>query len=63
MINVKKIFGQFKNITANAGEAGGVHSAVNADAHGATITYFARKWVGNEGECFFNFQTGKIIKK
>ena len=33
VIHAKKIFGQFVNVTADAGETGGVHSAVDADFH------------------------------
>ena len=34
LVDLKKVFGQLKNVAADAGESGGVHSAVYADAHG-----------------------------
>ena len=38
VIDLEKIFGQLKNVAADAGESGGVHSAVYADAHGGGLT-------------------------
>jgi len=32
-VDLEKFLGQFKNVTADAGELGGIHSAVDADAH------------------------------
>jgi hypothetical protein len=37
VIDLEKIFGQLKNVAADAGESGGVHSAVYADAHGEGV--------------------------
>lgn len=37
VVDVEEILRQFKNITANAGELGGIHSAVDAYFHGTIL--------------------------